>query len=345
MILGGLLLCTDYVLVRLFAWIVGKPTQRLRPRRAAGRRRLRPEARAARRSDLDDFDADEDGDDAGRPHVRPAGRRRRRRSRGEDEPKRPKKTPSGRRRRRAGRGRPQAARLARCGISQPEAARAAEKVLEETGRVRRRPERRRLRAARRSICCCAGEPFCFDEQEKEVRRKAKILEKTFARFRLQHPRGRDPDRAGHRPVRGGVGGRPAAEQDHRPGRRPGHRPARAQRAHRGPAPRQEHRRHRGAQQRAADRPPPRGDGRGQRQGPEDADPDLPGQGRGRQSAGRRSDHAAAPADRRPHRHGQERVPELDHRLDAHDPAARRSPHADDRPEDGRAEPLQDACRT
>ena len=27
-----------------------------------------------------------------------------------------------------------------------------------------------------------GEPFCFDEQEKEVRRKAKILEKTFADF-------------------------------------------------------------------------------------------------------------------------------------------------------------------
>ena len=32
--------------------------------------------------------------------------------------------------------------------------------------------------------------------------------------------------------------------------------------------------------------------------------------------------AAAPADRRPHRHGQERVPELDHRLDADDPPAR-----------------------
>ena len=58
------------------------------------------------------------------------------------------------------------------------------------------------------------------------------------------------------------------------------------------------------------------------------------------TAGRRSHHAAALADRRPHRHGQERVPELDHRLDAHDPAARRGAHVDDRPEDGRAEPLQ-----
>ena len=61
--------------------------------------------------------------------------------------------------------------------------------------------------------------------------------------------------------------------------------------------------------------------------------------------GRRPGHAAAPADRRPHGHGQERLPELDHRLDAHDPPARRGADADDRPEDGRAQPLQDACRT
>ena len=48
---------------------------------------------------------------------------------------------------------------------------------------------------------------------------------------------------------------------------------------------------------------------------------------------------AAPADRRPHGHGQERVPQHDHRVDAHDPAARRGPHAADRPEDGGAQPL------
>ena len=98
-------------------------------------------------------------------------------------------------------------------------------------------------------------------------------------FRLQHPRGRDPDRPGDRPVRGRARGRAAAEQDHRPGRRPGDRPAGAQRPHRRAHPRQEHGRHRGAQHHAADRPPPRGDRRGQRQGPEDADPGLPRQGR------------------------------------------------------------------
>ena len=48
-------------------------------------------------------------------------------------------------------------------------------------------------------------------------------------------------------------------------------------------------------------------------------------------------------DRRPHRHGQERLPELDHRLDADDAPARRSADADDRPQDGRAQPLQHAA--
>ena len=46
-------------------------------------------------------------------------------------------------------------------------------------------------------------------------------------------------------------------------------------------------------------------------------------------------------DRRPHGHGQERLPELDHHLDGHDPAARRGPHADDRPQDGRTQPVQE----
>ena len=48
-------------------------------------------------------------------------------------------------------------------------------------------------------------------------------------------------------------------------------------------------------------------------------------------------------DRRPHRHGQERVPQLDHHLDAHDAPPGRSADADDRPQDGRAQPLQEAA--
>ena len=190
-----------------------------------------------------------------------------------------------------------------------------------------------------------GETICFEEHEKEVRRKAKILEKTFPQLRLQGQGRGDRNRAGDCPVRSRARGRPAAVEDHQPGRRPGHRPARAERAHRGPHPRQEHGRHRGAQRRAATGPPARSDRREQRQGAEDAHPHLPGQGRFRQADGGRSVHAAPPADRRPHRHRQERVLELDHRLDADDAAARRSADADDRPQDGRAgiEPLQETA--
>ena len=39
--------------------------------------------------------------------------------------------------------------------------------------------------------------------------------KNLPRFRLQRPRGRNSDRPGHRPVRGRIGSRPAAEQNHR----------------------------------------------------------------------------------------------------------------------------------
>ena len=43
LILGGLLLCTDYVLVRLFAWLIGKPAHGFGQRRVARERSLRRE--------------------------------------------------------------------------------------------------------------------------------------------------------------------------------------------------------------------------------------------------------------------------------------------------------------
>ena len=55
---------------------------------------------------------------------------------------------------------------------------------------------------------------------------------------------------------------------------------------------------------------------------EDEDPDLPRQGRRGQPDGHRPHDAAAPLDRRPHRHRQERLPQLDHPLDPDDRAAR-----------------------
>ena len=190
-----------------------------------------------------------------------------------------------------------------------------------------------------------GEPFCFDEHEKEVRRKAKILEKTFANFgfnvrvveietgpviaqfeveleaglRLSKITGLADDLA--------IALRVPSVRIVAP--IPGKNTV-------------------GIEVPNAERQLVRlrevieeANGKAA----EDADPDLPGQGRLRQPDGRRPGHAAAPADRRPHGHGQERLPELDHRLDADDPPARRSADADDRPQDGRAEPATRSCRT
>ena len=77
---------------------------------------------------------------------------------------------------------------------------------------------------------------------------------------------------------------------------------------------------------------------------QDAHPDLPGQGRRRQPAGRRPDDAAALADRRTHRHGQKRVLEHVDRVDAHDAPARRGADAPDRSQDGRDELPTRRCR-
>ncbi len=128
-----------------------------------------------------------------------------------------------------------------------------------------------------------SETFNFDEQEKEVRRKAKILEKTFLDFgfnirvveiqtgpviaqfeveleaglRLSKITGLADDLA--------IALRVPSVRIVAP--MPGKNTVGIE------VPNND----------AADRPPPRGHGRGQRQGPEDADPGLPGQGRVRQS--------------------------------------------------------------
>ena len=320
LILGGLLLSTDYLLVHIFAWVIGKPTKNL------GRGMLHVGAAYAqkinrRRSDLDVYEEDAAQDAvAVRISGRPAAEDKEEDEDDEEEEE-----------------------------SQAGEEKEADSEPADAGAASRKPPASLLRiAAPRKTppeevlkdlqsegdaadyelpgidLLLPGEPFCFEEQEKEVRRKAKILEKTFldfgfnvrvveiqtgpviAQFEVELEAGLRLSK-----ITGLADDLAIAL------RVPSVRIV-------APHSRQEHRRHRGAQQRAADRPPPRGHGRDQRQGPEDAHPDLPGQGRVRQPHGRRPDHAAAPADRRPHRHRQERLPELDHRLDAHDAAARRS---------------------
>ena len=50
------------------------------------------------------------------------------------------------------------------------------------------------------ISLLASESFNFDEQEKEVRRRAKILEQTFKDFGFNIRTGRNPDRPGDRTI-------------------------------------------------------------------------------------------------------------------------------------------------
>lgn len=170
MILGGLLLCTDYVLVRLLAWTLGKPT------RSLGRGMLQVGAAYAqklqrRRSDLDDVDADRRGEQvavrlSGRAAAEPAEDRQDEEE--EEEADKDEKTEDPK------------TFAARVGISRPKS-KADRKVLTEMDEsdVGQSTSDYELPGLDLLV---PGEEIRHDEQEKEVRRKAKILEKTFADF-------------------------------------------------------------------------------------------------------------------------------------------------------------------
>ena len=179
LILGGLLLSTDYLLVRLFAWIVGKPGWGL------GRGMLHVGAAYAqkigsRRSDLDGYG---EGDDA--LAVRIAGRSTAAdedeeaiededaedSAEGDDDEQREEVD----------------GKLKR--VRKPLAA------LLRIARPRKSPPEEILKDLRPGDAAEAddyelpkielllpGETYQFEEQEKEVRRQAKILEKTFLDF-------------------------------------------------------------------------------------------------------------------------------------------------------------------
>jgi S-DNA-T family DNA segregation ATPase FtsK/SpoIIIE len=183
LILGGLLLSTDYLLVRIFAWVIGKPTKNL------GRGVLQVGAAYAqkmnrRRSDLDGYE-----EEAGRQAVavRISGRPAVEEDEddeedaaedGADESQSAQATPSDAApAETTGGGRKPLASLLR--IATPRKA-PPEEVLQD------------LQADGEGDAgdyelpgidlLLSGETFCFEEQEKEVRRKAKILEKTFLDF-------------------------------------------------------------------------------------------------------------------------------------------------------------------
>jgi len=177
LILGGLLLCTDYVLVRVLAWTVGMPMVRLVHGLlcvgAAYADRLTGQSTEA------DEDEEQDEEDHA-PSVRIAGRSAageidEEEREDEEEEAEPESGEEGERGKHA---------RARSGsplrIRKPKKSQR-EEVMEQieaasTGDPAVDYELPSLDLLLES------EPFCFEEHEKDVRRKAKVLEKTFADF-------------------------------------------------------------------------------------------------------------------------------------------------------------------
>ncbi len=176
MVLGGLLLCTDYALLRLAVWLVGKFT------RSLGRGALQVGAAYAQklnrpRSDLDDVDL---GESEGKVAIRRAGRPSKDHQDDEEEeeegagqqneaPEDQQTAPSDGRKTFG----------SRVGISRPKKNR--QRVLAEMDESDIGPRTSGYELPSLDLLL-KGEPFSFEEQEKEVRRKAKILEKTFLDF-------------------------------------------------------------------------------------------------------------------------------------------------------------------
>ena len=318
---GGLLLLSDYILLKLLAWAVGAPARKLG--HAVGRVGSayagKVVARPRRRSDLNAPD-DADGSDRQLAAIPVTTRAPGKKSKSKDAAAGDAAVPAGT----AAAAPAEEAKEAGSALrirkpKQPKRGEALDEIESEGGGGAVNYE---LPAVDLLL---ASEPFCFDEQEKDVRRKAKILEKTFADFgfnvrvveiqtgpviaqfeveleaglRLSRITGLADDLA--------IALRVPSVRIVAP--IPGKNTV-------------------GIEVPNAERQLVRlrevieeANGKAQKM----RIPHLPGQGRGRQPDGRRPDHPAAPADRRPDRDGQERVPELDHRLDAHDPPARRSP--------------------
>jgi DNA segregation ATPase FtsK/SpoIIIE, S-DNA-T family len=171
MVLGGLLLATDYWLIRLSAWIVGKST------RVFGRGVVHVGAAYAqklggRRSDLDDLVPDKDEAKlAVRMSGRPADEEAEAADDADENEEETEEQPASEGRKPLG---------ARVGISRPKT-KGRQEVLKEMDESDLGPKPSDYELPSLDLLL-EGETVKFEEQEKEVRRKAKILEKTFADF-------------------------------------------------------------------------------------------------------------------------------------------------------------------
>ena len=178
LILGGLLLCTDYILIRIFAWIVGKPTREL------GRGVIRVSAAygqraAGRRSDLDEWEEGEEKEEAKEePAIRISGRAVDQEADEQQDPDEEEVDEQGEEEvARAAARKPLASMLR---IRKPKRA-PREELLKELSTADVNDEANDYELPSTDLLL-TGESFCFEEHEKEVRRKAKVLEKTFTDF-------------------------------------------------------------------------------------------------------------------------------------------------------------------
>ncbi|HWB13899.1 MAG TPA: DNA translocase FtsK [Pirellulales bacterium] len=179
---AGLLLATDYLLVRMSAWLVAIPARGVG--RAIGRAETTAQRKGKVRTDLNPA-AIEDDDDAG-PQVRIA------------------RKPAPADKVEESVGSQDAAASAPETLPDPTSSGGVQVAERKSGTLRVRPPKKRddreqvmnaLDAASRTEetpdyqlppinLLLESEPFAFEEQEKEVRRKAKILEQAFANFGL-----------------------------------------------------------------------------------------------------------------------------------------------------------------
>ncbi len=175
LLVGGLLLTTDYVLIRVFVWMISMPTKHF------GRGVLQVGAAYAhklgrRRSDLDAYEPDQVNDKVA---VRISGHANDEVQTAEDEDEEEAADQAGKDKK--------AVAVIPAG-NQPAAKSAAKGKQAERQKLFEQfePEKPGQNAADYELpsldLLLPGETYPFDEHEKEVRRRAKILEKTFLDF-------------------------------------------------------------------------------------------------------------------------------------------------------------------
>ncbi|MBN2477628.1 MAG: DNA translocase FtsK [Pirellulales bacterium] len=181
-IFGGLLLCTDYVLIRILAWIVGRPTKGLGRgviyATMAYSRKLAGRDGADRYEEEEEEEEEEDGEQGEDVAIRVIG------PVAEDHPEEeadaddPPREEQEKEKKAARTARKPLASMLR--ITQGKQAERNE-VLDDLAATGTGGEMANYELPGADLLL-ESEALCFEEHEREVRRKAKVLEKTFTNF-------------------------------------------------------------------------------------------------------------------------------------------------------------------